>query len=56
MIIFGVGLALVFSSDQAIILFGRHYPPFDLFTISFLGLASYWTLIGIYYAAILAAH
>ena len=55
MIISAVGLALVFSSDQAIILSGRPYPPFGLYTICFLGLASYLALVGIYYAAISAA-
>ena len=55
MIISAIGLALVFSSDQAIILSGRPYPPFGLYTICFLGLASYLALVGIYYAAISAA-
>lgn len=55
MIISGVGLALVFSSDQAIILSGRPYPPFGLFTISYVGLSSYMMLVGIYYSAISAA-
>ena len=49
MIISAVGLALVFSSDQAIILSGRPYPPFGLYTICFLGLALYLALVGIYY-------
>jgi hypothetical protein len=55
-ILSGVGLALVFSSNQAIILTGKPYPPFGLFTASYLGLASYLMLVGIYYTALSAAH
>jgi hypothetical protein len=52
MIISAYGLALIFGSEQAIILADRPYPPFGLATISFLGLASYLVLIGIYASAI----
>jgi hypothetical protein len=52
MIIAGYGLALIFSSEQAILLVNRIYPPFGLATTSFLGLASYLVLVGIYSSAI----
>ncbi len=47
-----MGLALIFGSEQAIILANRPYPPFGLATISFLGLSSYLVLVGIYSSAI----
>jgi hypothetical protein len=52
MIISAYGLALIFGSEQALILANRPYPPFGLATISFLGLASYLVLVGIYSSAI----
>jgi hypothetical protein len=52
MIISAYGLALIFGSEQAIILANRPYPPFGLATISFLGLSSYLLLVGIYSSAI----
>jgi hypothetical protein len=52
MIISAYGLALIFGSEQAILLVNRIYPPFGLATISFFGLASYLVLVGIYSSAI----
>jgi hypothetical protein len=52
MIISAYGLALIFASEQAIILADRPYPPFGLATISFFGLSSYLVLVGIYSSAI----
>ena len=52
MIISAFGLALIFGSDQAIILVNIPYPPFGLATVSFMGLSSYLLLIGIYSSAI----
>ena len=52
MIISAYGLALIFGSEQALILANRPYPPFGLATISFLGLSSYLMLIGIYSSAV----
>ena len=52
MIISAFGLALIFGSDQAIILVNKPYPPFGLATVSFMGLSSYLLLIGIYSSAI----
>ena len=52
MIISGVGLVLLFVSNQAIVLVTQPYPPFGLATISFIGLSSYLVLVGIYSSAI----
>jgi MFS family permease len=52
MIICAFGLALIFGSDQAIILVNKPYPPFGLATVSFMGLSSYLLLIGIFSSAI----
>lgn len=52
MIISAWGLALIFGSEQAIVLVDRIYPPFGLASISFLGLSSYLLLVGIYSSAI----
>jgi hypothetical protein len=52
MIISAFGFALIFGSDQAIILVNKPYPPFGLATVSFMGLSSYLLLIGIYSSAI----
>ena len=46
------GLALLFISNQAISTVNApSYPPFGLVTVSFMGLASYLMLTGIYYSA-----
>lgn len=52
MIISAYGLALIFGSQQAIILANKPYPSFGLATISFFGLSSYLMLIGIYSSAV----
>lgn len=52
MLISGFGLAILFGSNQGILLSNTPYPPFGLFTVSIFGLASYLTLVGIYYSAI----
>jgi hypothetical protein len=46
------GFMLLFASNQAIVLIFTYYPPFGLVTISFVGLASYLVLLGIYSSAI----
>jgi hypothetical protein len=51
MIISAFGFALLFVSNQAIVLVTAPYPPFGLATVSFVGLASYLVLIGIYSSA-----
>jgi hypothetical protein len=46
------GLALLFISNQAISTVNApSFPPFGLVTVSFMGLASYLMLVGIYYSA-----
>jgi hypothetical protein len=47
-----IGFALLFVSNQGIVLTNAFYPPFGLATASFMGLASYLILIGIYSSAI----
>jgi len=56
LIISGYGLMLVFASNQAILTVNYPYPPFGLAAVSFMGLASYLVLIGIYSSAISVAH
>jgi len=46
------GLILLFVTNQAIVLVTVSYPPFGLVTISFVGLASYLVLVGIYSSTI----
>jgi hypothetical protein len=52
MIMSAYGFALVFASNQAILLIDSPYPPFGLITTAFMGIASYLVLIGIYSSAI----
>jgi hypothetical protein len=52
LILAGIGFALLFISNQAILLSNAPYPPFGLTTVSFMGLSSYLMLIGLYYSAI----
>jgi hypothetical protein len=52
MLISAFGLALIFGSDQAIVLANKPYPPFGLPTVSLMGFASYLLLMGIYSSAI----
>ena len=55
MIISAYGLALLFVSNQAIVLINGNYPPFGLAAVSFMGLSSYLILVGIYSSAISVA-
>jgi hypothetical protein len=55
MIISAYGLVLLFTSNEAVVLLNRTYPPFGLATISFVGLSSYLILLGVYSAAISVA-
>jgi hypothetical protein len=52
LIISAYGFLLLFTSNQAMVLTFIQYPPFGLVTISFVGLASYLLLLGIYSSAI----
>lgn len=56
MIISGLGILLIFATNQAVLLtIGPPYPPFGLATITILIIASYLTLIGIYNSATLSS-
>ena len=48
----GSGFLILFAADQARTLVLGPYPPFGLVSISFMGLASYFILLGIYLSAI----
>lgn len=52
MIISGIGLVLLFVSNEAIIFINEPYPPFGFVSVLYQGLASYLVLIGIYSSAI----
>jgi hypothetical protein len=52
LIISAYGFLLLFTSNQAVVLTFTQYPPFGLVTISFVGLASYLLLLGIYSSAL----
>src|SRR5215204_5604599 len=52
MVISAYGLVLLFASNQAVVLVIAPYPPFGLATISFMGLAAYLVVAGIYSSAI----
>jgi hypothetical protein len=52
MIISGIGLVLLFVSNQAIIFTQEPYPPFGFVSVSFMGLSSYLVLMGVYSSAI----
>ena len=52
MIVSAFGFALLFVSNQAIVLSNAFYPPFGLATVSFMGLSCYMILVGIYSSAI----
>ena len=56
MIISGYGLLLLFTANQHQVLQLNPYPPFGLPTISYVGLASYLVLIGIYSSALSVAN
>ncbi len=56
MILSGYGPVLLFVKNQANVLWiVIPYPPFGLATVSFMGLASFLVLLGIYYSAISVA-
>jgi hypothetical protein len=55
LIIAGYGIMLLFTSNQVMSLISLDYPPFGIITTSFLSLASYLVLIGIYSSAISVA-
>ncbi len=52
----GAGFLLLFASDQARALVISPYPPFGVTSISYVGIASYFILIGIYLSAVSVAH
>ena len=56
MIVSAFGLVLLFTSNQPVGLTLESFPPFGLLTISFLGLASYLTYVGIYSSALSVAN
>ncbi len=55
MIVSAYGLVLVFVCNQAAVLVSAAYPPFGVASASFMGLASYLVLVGIYSSAISVA-
>ena len=56
MIISGLGILLIFATNQAILLtIGPPYPPFGVATITILIVASYLMLVGIYNSAALSS-
>lgn len=56
MIISGYGLLLLFTANQHQLLQLKPYPPFGLPTISYIGLASYLILVGVYSSALSVAN
>jgi hypothetical protein len=56
MIISGYGLLLLFTANQHQVLLLNPYPPFGLPTISYVGLASYFILVGVYSSALSVAN
>jgi hypothetical protein len=56
MIISGYGLLLLFTANQHQVLLLNPYPPFGLPTISYIGLASYLVLVGVYSSALSVAN
>lgn len=56
MIISGYGLLLLFTANQHQVLLLNPYPPFGLPTISYVGLASYLVLVGVYSSALSVAN
>jgi hypothetical protein len=48
----GYGITLLYISNLAIVITGTTYPPFGLASTSFVGLASFLVLNGIYYSAV----
>jgi hypothetical protein len=56
MIISGYGFLLLFTANQHQVLQLNPYPPFGLATISYIGLASYLILVGVYSSALSVAN
>jgi hypothetical protein len=56
MIISGYGLLLLFTANQSQVLQLNPYPPFGLPTISYIGLASFLILVGVYSSALSVAN
>jgi hypothetical protein len=52
LIISAIGFVILFSSNQGITLISAPYPPFGLPSVSFVGIASYLILAGIYSSAV----
>jgi hypothetical protein len=48
----GYGITLLYISNLAIVITGTTYPPFGVASVSFVGLASFLVLNGIYYSAV----
>jgi len=55
LIVSSFGILILFVANQGVALSNALYPPFGLVTISFLGLASYMFLVGLYSSAISSA-
>lgn len=55
LIVAGIGLILLFTSNQATVLINLPYPPFGMATISFMGMSAYLVLLGIYFSAVSVA-
>ncbi|HEX6281088.1 MAG TPA: hypothetical protein VFZ67_02565 [Nitrososphaera sp.] len=51
LVISAYGFLLLFVSNNALVLTYTQYPPFGLVTISFVGLSSYFVLVGIFSSA-----
>jgi hypothetical protein len=56
LLITGLGFILLFSSNQAFTIIIPIFPPFGVYAISFVGIASYFILIGFYSSSISVAH
>jgi hypothetical protein len=52
----GLGLLLLFTSNQALLMAISPYPPFGLSTITVLGLSAYLTVVGIYSSSVTVSH
>jgi hypothetical protein len=52
----GLGLLLLFTCNQGILMAISPYPPFGLSTITLLGLSAYLTVVGIYSSSFTLSH
>lgn len=52
----GIGFVLLFVTDLGVALIFAPYPPFGIPSVMFVGLASYYILVGLYYSAISIAN